>query len=428
MLMPLNIFERQQFTHAGGSVGFDPWTWDEELSRYVYGLKKGDSLSIYLHDAASENYITHSTFSVISDDGLCWSNGSLEFCGYADGMYIAFFQRCIPEDQRIKVTGYFNNLPVGHDTFTTTPFHPMVSEITMPAIMEPRRTKYGQGQHGEVTARVRDDIGCNEVISDAKVHIASTIAESHTNGQIYFTKGDVGTGRFSILDGSAQLNPGGEHERDTVIEGDTDLAGLFRTRYQAQHHGAEELLTFTARRPATETRGEIVGDKVLENRLYIAIQGLVRITEENAPLGFNNGVGCPHDPEPRWLTPTTRARVMTLAAIYNYRTGRKLSLNDASLSFGGVIANRKSEGRDEACHDSHRYGIDIDINRVDADSVNMTVTTVEQEGKTLTLLEYMDERVMKVGGSIHHTYGGTTEVVDGRKIRIPSSIHWRLPN
>lgn len=29
MLMPWNIFERQQFTHAGGSVGFNPWVWDE---------------------------------------------------------------------------------------------------------------------------------------------------------------------------------------------------------------------------------------------------------------------------------------------------------------------------------------------------------------------------------------------------------------
>ena len=422
MPMPWNIFERQQFTHAGGSVGFDPWLWDDQLQDYYYGLQQGDMVGIFLHDAATGSYITHGSLIVTSEDGLCWSDGFQEHCGYFGGLYIAFFQRCLPEDQRVRVSGYFNNHPLGHGDFAATPFHPMVSEITMPAILEPRRTKHGQGQHGEVTARVRDDIGCNEVISDAKVHIASTIAESHTNGQIYFTKGDVGTGRFIALNGNDELNPGGEHERDTVIEGDTNTAGLFRTRYQALHHGAEELFTFTARRPATETRREIVGEKVLDNRLDIAIQGLVRITEANAPLGFADAGGCPHDPKPHWLTSNTRSRVMAIAAMYNYRTGRLISLNDGSLMRGGVIANRGGNGRDAPCHGSHRQGVDIDFNQVDlaldesgskSGGENMRETLTEVNGDEVPLLVLVDTWAERMGGETFHT---------------TNSIHYRFPD
>ena len=50
---------------------------------------------------------------------------------------------------------------------------------------------------------------------------------------------------------------------------------------------------------------------------------------------------------------------------YRVNFGHRLSFNDASLEFGGILDNKNNNGRDEKCHDSHHRGIDIDINEID---------------------------------------------------------------
>lgn len=158
--------------------------------------------------------------------------------------------------------------------------------------------------------------------------------------------------------------------------------------------------------------------------MRIAIPGLVQITAENGFVGFADKGGCPHDPKPHWLTPRAKSKVLVLAAIYNLRTERRLSLNDASLPLGGVIANKlkdispTKEARDAHCHGSHRQGIDVDINRVDMGGRNMTVEVVEDHGREGTLLDFMDEQVTDLNGSLHHTHNQAGEL---------TSIHWRLP-
>jgi hypothetical protein len=106
-----------------------------------------------------------------------------------------------------------------------------------------------------------------------------------------------------------------------------------------------------------------------------------------------------------------------LAEIYFANTGRYLSLNDASLPLGGVIANLNNEGRDKSCHGSHRFGIDIDINRHDSEGRNIQTETIEANKKQESALEYMDEWVKEIRGEIHHTHRGD------RRLK---SIHWRL--
>lgn len=248
-----------------------------------------------------------------------------------------------------------------------------------------------------------------------------------TNGQGYFAAGDIGTGKFTSRGYNAVLSPGGAHESDTVIEGDTDSNGLFIARYRAQDHGAEEKITFEVKRPATASDPEVKGVS-REEPLLIAIPGLVRITHDNGLLAFRDGGGCvsdagnPHNPLPHWLTPNTRSRVIALAAIYHLQTERLLSLNDGSLPLGGVIARRRGNEDADHCHDSHRQGVDIDFNSHDRQvgqpgqepvGENMRSTMSEFREEQWTLLEYLDYLANKLGGIDYH---GT------------SSIHYRFPD
>lgn len=164
--------------------------------------------------------------------------------------------------------------------------------------------------------------------------------------------------------------------------------------------------------------------------LRIAIPGLVRITSDLAHIGFADTGGCPHNPKPHWLMPHTHQKVNTLADIYHIETGRMLSINDASLEYGGVIANKLRDisptknARDAHCHGSHRQGIDIDLNRVDTGGMDMSVD--DAGGGPLTLLEFMEHFVVHgFQGSLHYTY--RTVVIDEDPVRRLLSIHWRLP-
>lgn len=213
-----------------------------------------------------------------------------------------------------------------------------------------------------------------------------------------------------------------------MIEGEADAQGVFKARYQAEAHGAEETLWFEVKRPATPTDPELRGESV-EKPLLIAIPDLVRITRDNAPLAFADGGTCRHSPDPHWLTPSTRTRVMTLAAVYHLRTGRLLSLNDASLPLGGVLATNRitvaQEHKEDGmprCHGSHRQGIDIDFNEDDrqvgdpgseAVGENIRIATVDIRGESRTLLEYLDLVAERLGGTDYHT---------------DESIHYRFPD
>ena len=95
--------------------------------------------------------------------------------------------------------------------------------------------------------------------------------------------------------------------------------------------------------------------------------------------------------------------MISFAAQYYYLAGRYLSLNDASLPLGGVIANQEKAGRDAACHKSHRRGIDIYLNGEDRhpnDSIgaSMDSTYIEFNGNRATLLKHLTDLVGQLGG------------------------------
>lgn len=77
---------------------------------------------------------------------------------------------------------------------------------------------------------------------------------------------------------------------------------------------------------------------------------------------------------------------MILDGIYSHITsGRRLSLNDASLPYGGLFDKGQRAGR--PCHQSHRRGIDIDINHQDSQAFDVRSETTMVNGKSVPLKE-----------------------------------------
>ena len=328
-----NLFNRQHYQAAGANVTFRPWVWDEEEEEWVYAVAPGETWTWIWRNTDTGVQLARHEISYLGGDQLCWSNGN---CGTFGAWWAALPMQCMAEDLSVTVETYHDGQFLGSDFYEPTLFVPKVAQTFMPESLEPRRTSSAEGQYWEIMAYVTDDLDCERPLPGVQVGLASTIAETATNGQTYFTRGDRGTGEFSSVGYDAVVNPGGEQEMGTVIQGETDENGLFVARYQAQDHGARETITFSVKRPGPP---EIEGASV-EEELLIAIPGLVQITVDHGPVGFVDGGGCPHDPKPHWLTERTRNKVIGLASVYYGLTNRELSLNDASLPYGGVIANR----------------------------------------------------------------------------------------
>lgn len=412
-----NRFERQVYVAAGALVSFEPWVWDAQKREWVYSVQPGESWVWVLRDMKTGYMLASHGVHYVGGEDMCWSDGA---CGPYTWRWVAWPLQCMPEEERYKIEIYHDNLPLGADYFRPTRFVPKIEQASLLESIAPKRTTESDGDATEIAVYLRDDLDCGQPIKEGRVKLAAMVTGG-TNGQTYFTHGDIGTGKFSSLGFNSTLNPGGAGEKDTVIEGDSNDEGIFKARYQAHDHDADENIRIEVERPATDDDPKLTGEPA-DEALRIAVPGLVRITHDNAPLAFADGGTCPHDPSPHWLTPNTRSRVMTLASIYHLTTGRLLSLNDASLPYGGVLATRRVSSEADLCHGSHRQGIDIDFNSVDRlvgtpgqepPGENMRTTNIDFRGEQWALLDYVDFWAEKLGGTDYH---GT------------NSIHYRFPN
>ena len=144
-----------------------------------------------------------------------------------------------------------------------------------------------------------------------------------------------------------------------------------------------------------------------------------------------NGGGCRHSDYAKYLDARVAPKVVVLAAIYRFKFGRSLSLNDASLPLGGVIANKtfggSAGGRDADCHKSHRIGIDIDLNQTDIGGVNMMTTPVDQSDPEYKVLDYIEEQVANMGGNINASTWKEQTLSSGESVMVRKTIHWRFP-
>lgn len=284
--------------------------------------------------------------------------------------------------------------------FRPTRFRPKLRELVVPANLEPRRYRGLEGEVGDISIAYMDDLGCSTKVEDAEVTLTATVVGG-TNGQAYLASGNRGTGVFTSLGYDAEVDETPDI-MGTKITGYTDENGVFKARYQAQDHGAEETLKFDVKLPELDGEPAYIGEAI-EVDITLSIMGLVQISEANGHVAFADLGTCPHSPLPHWFTPEARSKMISLAAQYYYLTGRYLSLNDASLPLGGVIANKKGAGRDAACHKSHRHGIDIDLNGEDRNpdgSVGMSMDTaqIEVNGDKITLLQWLTRRAQGLGG------------------------------
>jgi hypothetical protein len=289
--------------------------------------------------------------------------------------------------------------------FRPTRFQPKPSSASVPDNLTPKQffamgTIEIPGEEGEVSVAYHDDLGCLQRVEGAEVTVTSTVVGG-SNGRLYLADGERGTGKFTSLGYNAEVDDTDEF-KSTKIIGDTDENGIFKVLYQAQDHGGNEIIKFEVKLPETEGEPGFIGES-LERDLTISIPGLVEMTTTNAPVGFvytrppENG--CPHTPDPRWLTQNSFTRMAVLAELYRLYTGRKLSLNDASLPLGGMIANRKSDGRDARCHVWHRNGVDVDVNQIDISGINMRSEMITRNEVSLPVLDFLTRLASSVGGA-----------------------------
>jgi len=319
---------------------------------------------------------------------------------------VFFFGQCIRTEDYDLVLEYQlagELLTPSHKSpfqFRPTRFRPKLQNLVVPANLEPTRYGYLEGEAADISITYMDDLGCSTKVEGAEVTLTATVVGG-TNGQAYLASGDRGTGIFTSLGYDAEVDETPDF-MGTKITGYTDENGVFKARYQAQDHGAEETLKFDVKLPELDGEPAYIGEAT-EIDITLSIMGLVQISAANGHFAFHDGKTCPHSPLPHWLTPTARSKMISLAAQYYYLTGRYLSLNDASLPLGGVIANQNGGGRDAACHKSHRQGIDIDLNGEDRHpngniGASMDSTYIEFNGNRATLLKHLTDLVGQLGG------------------------------
>lgn len=321
----------------------DTWTWEWE------NLTTGE--------------ISKSTsITYLGGEDYCWSNG---YCGQAGAWSAGWPEYCQPEDDQFAMRILFNGAVVEEYRFRPTRFIPKIINILYAGQIQPRRLSTDDPQATAISVNVQDQRGCGVFLEDVTVTMTSTIV-SGSNEHDHIPDGARGTGRFESLGYDSEVDPDTPKTKGTVIEGKTDSEGFFQARYQAQKLAGIDTITIQPTRPHTDTLPPRIGDAV-ERQITVGFMGFQEITATNAPVIFADGGTCPgHGQLPHWLTPVALQGAQAVAQIYYDTTGNKLSLNDASLPLGGLIDNQYGGGRNAECHVSHRQGIDIDINKVDA--------------------------------------------------------------
>lgn len=296
---------------------------------------------------------------------------------------------------------YHNGALVGSRLFKPTRFSPAIVGLTHQAAITPElpmdnfTARYGyslareEGGKTDLHVRITDNLGCQKPLKDVQVQVKNTILPG-TGGHSHFTDPDErGTGSYTALSPDDTFPDNADL---TQILGKTDDQGEWRTQYAAGEFGLIEKIEITAVRPAGN------GDAERRDSTWSAVTiniPTVLTTPYNGVGGmvFVDGGTCDHDPVPddsyvessaRYMSIPLASRLVILDGIYSHITsGRHLSLNDASLPYGGLFDKGQRAGR--PCHQSHRRGIDIDVNHEDAQKVDIRNAVTVVNGDSMTL-------------------------------------------
>jgi hypothetical protein len=289
---------------------------------------------------------------------------------------ISYYTRCIDEvGYHIGVTMNDGSSPPGAPyQFMASRFRPAIASVShadhlLPELPGDNFTTPGTPHidpgKTPVQIAVEDDLGCHERLEDGtQVTLENRILKG-SGGHSHFldVAGDVhGDGKYTVRSAA-----------DTIVEtyevtGPVDQYGTFTADYTAGRLGVTEAIDVTVtREPRENEPDEIRLERRDASELDIKVPGLMHMapSDQNAFV-YQYGGGCPHDPPAaQYGTESLYNAVRALNSYYKSLTGDDLSYNDASLPFGGLFDNKGGGGRDAGCHQSHRRGIDVDINSAD---------------------------------------------------------------
>lgn len=377
------------------------WIYDPALGRYIYAATPGENWSWKWIEVTHNITLSEGQISYVGGEAYCWSSGT---CGAVAAWGIGISARCFDETEH-RVELYHNGALVGSRLFKPTRFSPKIVGLTHQPAITPElpadnfTARYGyplarqEGGKTDLYLRIMDNLGCQKPLKDVQVQVKNTILPG-SGGHSHFTDADErGTGSYSALNPDDTFPDSADPTR---ILGKTNEQGKWRTEYAAGEFGLIEKIEISAVRP-TES-----GDMERRDSTWSAVTiniPTVLTTPYNGVGGmvFADGGTCDHDPLPddgyvessaRYMSIPLASRLVILDGIYSYITnGRHLSLNDASLPYGGLFDKGQRTGR--PCHQSHRRGIDIDINHEDAQEIDIRSVVTMVNGELMTLKRWL---------------------------------------
>lgn len=352
--------------------------------------------------------------------------GTTTFCGFLGGLQFWLTNQCLDEgDYEIELL--HNGASVGKVGFRPTRFVPRALTSGHRGNIEPVIPGIDPtNPDTDVFVVVEDDLFCFRRLQDVTVRFTNTIAPGgpQGHGHDHFGPAEPGTGNYACDSAfSCQVVDDGAFPMDTIVEGRTSSLGVFNASYAAREFGVSETITISmTREPTPKDPSTVVGVDE-RHTLDIRHPGLFRVDAAGISAIRNLGTGCPHDPGAEWMTGNSGRRLRGVTESYLDGTGRMLSLNDASLPFGGFFDNGNGGGRVSPCHVSHRVGVDIDLNRIDSggkkircrkdEGPGCVADTETVNGTPVDLIDYVDDLF---------------ERKVGRRILEGNSIHYRFPD
>lgn len=452
--LPANqLYDRKNWPRLGGVLiisaydGVSGRFYPEEGERWVIRLNDAESgqalstLSIE-YDAASDCLYSG------GNELMCDITPEEDFHTRHSFITLRYALSCVPTaNYDIDIT---HEYPAGTElvgespyAFRPTRFEPKIISTTAPLALRPHLTEdnflagHPQSEippeQGAVNALVYDATGCGRPMDNVEMQLTAKIVPgtgSHKHFDGSKEQEMAGTGSFVPLNGSLDelsLN-------DTRIKGVTRNNGNFNTAYKAGEFGLVEELEIIARLPATADEPEVIDE--IGREIELRLDGLIAMPTQGPDYMFVYGGTCKHDPLATYMFPVLREAVLNLAYDYRQRFNAILSFNDASLQFGGRFDNwtgtRKDSngniieqglgGREWNCHESHRRGIDIDVNSPvrSVDARNLVVHDlgdyVQINGSSVKRVDFLTTRACMLGlkrvkePSIHYRWVGYCEV------------------
>jgi len=309
----------------------------------------------------------------------------------------------------------FNGSFVGQDEFSPTRYKPVVTAVYSKKSIVPQNTGFtASAAETDIIVDLHGVAGiegqCKAQLPDAIVKLSNTIVPDSGSHNHFTMDTEIGAGAYLPQSVNDVLNPDISGTLDTVIEGKIDIYGLLYTKYKAGIYGLQENVTVEARREKTELHNEIKSEPfsykldikvpnltpLATDKVDYKLLGSYKVSSICDDTAHNNSST---DRRSHYLTSNALIGVTSTAKLYKTNTQGMLSFNDASLAFGGFF-DKGTLNRDEACHVSHRKGIDIDINSIDSKGRDIWFDNFTGINGNYSILFFELERYAKFNGGI----------------------------